>query len=237
MITPVAMHIPDGFLSAGVAAGAGALALVAVAYALRVSERELSDERVPMLGVLAAFIFAAQMINFPVAGGTSGHFLGATLAAVLLGPWLGCLVISVVLGVQALAFADGGIAALGANALNIGVLGALFAGLAIGFAVRVLRPSRGAFLAIVGVVAWVAALLGAGAAAAELALSGTVPLATVLPAMLGVYALIGVGEAVITVAAVSALIATRPDLIAVAEFEPEVLAVPSAGPIEGAQLR
>ena len=126
---PLALHIPDGFLSGGVAAAGGVLAVAAVAYALRVADRDLDEARVPLLGVLAAFIFAAQMLNFPVAGGTSGHFLGATLAAVLLGPWIACLVMAVVIATQALAFADGGVSALGANVVNMGVLGALLAGL------------------------------------------------------------------------------------------------------------
>ena len=120
---PIALHIPDGFLSGGVAAVCAVLAIAAVAYGLRVANVELDEARVPLLGVLAAFIFAAQMLNFPIAGGTSGHFLGATLAAVLLVPWLACLVLAVVLVVQALSFADGGITALGANVLNMGVLG------------------------------------------------------------------------------------------------------------------
>ena len=107
---------------------AGVVAIAAVAYALRVANVELDEARVPLLGVLAAFIFAAQMLNFPIAGGTSGHLLGATLAAVLLGPWLACLVMAVVLIVQCFAFADGGVSALGANILNMGVLGALLAG-------------------------------------------------------------------------------------------------------------
>src|SRR5829696_7634024 len=98
---PIAMHIPDGFLSPGVAAAAGMVAIAAVAYGLRVANVELDEARVPLLGVVAAFVFAAQMLNFPVAGGTSGHFLGATMAAVLLGPWIACLVMAVVLAVQA----------------------------------------------------------------------------------------------------------------------------------------
>jgi cobalt/nickel transport system permease protein len=219
-ILPVALHIPDGFLSGGVAALAAILAFAAVAYAVHVSEHELTDARVPMLGVLAAFIFAAQMLNFPIAGGTSGHFLGAALAAVLLGPWLACLVMAVVLGVQALAFADGGIVALGANILNMGVLGALLAGVLLAGAVRALNPSRGQFLAMVGGVAWVAVMVGAAATSIELALSGTVSLGVVLPAMLGTHVLIGVGEALITVSAVSAVLATRPDLIAIGSWAP-----------------
>jgi cobalt/nickel transport system permease protein len=225
---PLALHIPDGFLSGGVAAAAGLVAIAAVAYGLRVANVQLDEARVPLLGVLGAFIFAAQMLNFPIAGGTSGHFLGATLAAVLLGPWLACLVMAVVLAVQAFAFADGGISALGANVLNMGVLGALLAGLLVAAGWKLLPRSRAAFLCVVGVVSWLAVMVGAGATSLELALSDTVPLATSLPAMLGVHALIAIGEAVITVAAVSAVLAVRPDLVALGDFEPDTLAPPAA---------
>jgi cobalt/nickel transport system permease protein len=216
---PIALHIPDGFLSAGVALACGALAVAAVAYALKVANVELDEARVPLLGVLAAFIFAAQMLNFPIAGGTSGHFLGATLAAVLLGPWLASLVMAVVIAVQAFAFADGGISALGANVLNMGVLGALLAGLLVAAAMKALPHTRTAFLGVVGFVSWLAVMVGAAATSVELAASDTLPLATSLPAMLGVHALIGIGEALITVAAVSAVLVSRPDLVALAPDE------------------
>jgi cobalt/nickel transport system permease protein len=222
---PIALHIPDGFLSGGVALACGVLAIAAVTYALRVANVELDEARVPLLGVLAAFIFAAQMLNFPIAGGTSGHFLGATLAAVLLGPWLACLVMAVVIAVQAFAFADGGISALGANVLNMGVLGALLAGLLVAGLVKALPHTRAAFLGVVAIVSWVAVMVGAAATSVELAVSDTVPLATSLPAMLGVHTLIGIGEAVITAAAVSAVLASRPDLVALA---PEQLKQPAA---------
>ena len=127
---PFAMHIPDGFLSNEVAAGGGGRWRCARRLRAAGRRRELDERRVPLLGVTAAFVFAVQMLNFPVAGGTSGHLLGAALAAVLLGPWLACLVMAVVLTMQAFVFADGGITALGANVLNMGVLGALCAGLA-----------------------------------------------------------------------------------------------------------
>jgi len=187
-----------------------------VAYGLRRAERSLDERAVPLLGVTGAFVFAAQMLNFPVAGGTSGHFLGAALAAVLLGPWVACVVLAVVLGLQAFVFADGGLTALGANVLNMGVVGGLGAGLAIAAGRRLLPATQTAFLGLVGIAAWLAVMAGAAATALELAASGTVPLGTVMPAMLGVHALIGVGEAVITVAAVSAVLASRPDLVAMA---------------------
>jgi cobalt/nickel transport system permease protein len=231
---PIALHIPDGFLSAGVALACGVLAIAAVTYALRVANVELDEARVPLLGVLAAFIFAAQMLNFPIAGGTSGHFLGATLAAVLLGPWLACLVMAVVIAVQAFAFADGGISALGANVLNMGVLGALLAGLLVAGLMKAIPHSRAAFLSVVGVVSWLAVMVGAAATSVELAVSDTVPLATSLPAMLGVHSLIGIGEAVITVAAVSAVLVSRPDLVTLAPDELKLPAAPSFGrPVRG----
>jgi cobalt/nickel transport system permease protein len=213
------MHIPDGFLSTDVAAATGVITVATLAYSLRRVDDSLDERRVPLVGVTGAFIFAAQMLNFPVAGGTSGHFLGATMAAVLLGPWIACLVMSVVLIVQCFAFADGGVSALGANILNMGVLGALLAGLLVVGAQRLLPHTRVAFLGTVGVVAWSAVMTGATATSFELAISDTVPIGTVLPPMLGVHALIGIGEAIITVTAVAAVLASRPDLIALAPEE------------------
>jgi cobalt/nickel transport system permease protein len=207
------MHIPDGFLSAEVAAACAVPAAGAVGYGLRRASRELDERRVPLLGVTAAFVFASQMLNFPVAGGTSGHFLGAALAAILLGPWLACVVMSVVLVTQSFVFADGGVTALGANVLNMGVIGALLVGGLMVAARAALPRTRGALLAVSAIGAWLAVMAGAAAASVELAVSGTVPLGTVLPAMLGVHALIGIGEGVITAAAVSAVLASRSDLL------------------------
>ncbi len=201
------------------AAATGVVAGGAIVVGLRKAEATFDERRAPLLGVTAAFVFAAQMLNFPVAGGTSGHFLGAALATVLLGPWLACLVLAVVLLVQAFLFADGGVSALGANLLNMGVVGALGAGLFLGVATRVLPRTRRAFLGAVAVASWLAVVAGSVACSFELAISGTVPLGTVLPAMVGVHALIGVGEAVVTVAAVSAVLAARPDLVAAAPPE------------------
>jgi cobalt/nickel transport system permease protein len=223
MSTVLALHIPDGFLSNGIAALCWIPAVAAVAIGLRRSTAELVEPRIPLLGVTAAFVFAAQMLNFPIAGGTSGHFLGAALAAILLGPWVACVALTVVIGIQAFVFADGGIVALGANVLNMGVLGALLVGYLMLRSRHVLPKSRSTFLAISAAGAWLAVMAGAAATAAELALSGTVPLSTVLPAMLGVHAVIGVGEAVITVAAVGAVLATRPDLVAVRDLTPAEL--------------
>jgi cobalt/nickel transport system permease protein len=223
------MHIPDGFLSNDVAVACAIPAVAAVGYGLRRAEVDLDDRRVPLLGVTAAFVFAAQMLNFPVAGGTSGHFLGAALATILLGPWLACLVLAVVLATQSFVFADGGVSALGANIVNMGVIGALATGGLMLAARRVLPRRRGVLLGVAGAGAWLAVVAGAAGTSACLALSGTVPLATVLPAMLGVHVVIGLGEAVITVAALSALMATRPDLIG--GWAPPAERQPHIGPL------
>lgn len=224
------MHVPDGFLSNEVAAAAAAGSAAALALALRRAGRTLDDDRVPLLGVTAAFVFAAQMVNFPVAGGTSGHLLGAALAALLLGPWLACIVLAVVIATQSLVFADGGVTALGANVLSMGVVGALGVGALMLLARRALPRTRAAFLAVAGAGAWLAVMAGALVTALALGLSGTVPHATVIPAMLGVHALIGLGEAAITVAAVGAVLATRPDLIHGAGFAPLPAPAPAAPP-------
>jgi cobalt/nickel transport system permease protein len=221
------MHIPDGFLSPEVAGATALASAAAVGYGLRTASDTLDERRVPLLGVTGAFVFAAQMLNFPVAGGTSGHFLGAALAAILLGPWLACLTMAVVLSLQAFVFADGGITALGANILNMGVIGALLVGGLMLASRRALPKSRTTLLAITAVGAWLAVMAGATATSIELAISGTVPFGTVLPAMLGVHAVIGIGEAVVTVAAVAAVLAARPDLIAVTDLTDAELSLPA----------
>jgi cobalt/nickel transport system permease protein len=206
------MHIPDGFLSTPVWVACGAVSAGTVALAAGRVGRSLGDKQVPLMGVTAAFIFAAQMVNFPIASGTSGHLVGAVLAALLLGPWASVLVMTAILVVQALLFQDGGITALGANILNMGVLPCL-----LGFGVyrllrRLLRGTRGA-LAGAFVTAWLMVVLGAALASAQLALSGTVPLRIVLAAMTGVHALIGIGEGLITAAAMAFLLRVRKDLV------------------------
>ena len=210
------MHIPDGFLDAktwgtlyGVSGGT-------TAYALYKVKDRLDETRIPLLGITAAFIFAAQMLNFPVAGGTSGHFVGALLACVLLGPWEGFLTMVVVLGVQCFFFADGGLTALGANVFNMGIV----AGLLSYYLMTLVRiplsrmfGEKAALLASTAVFAWLGVVLASAACAAELAISGTVPLHITLPAMVGVHSLIGIGEALITVVVLIVVLQTRPDLI------------------------
>ncbi|MEN9936447.1 MAG: hypothetical protein RLZZ387_3026 [Chloroflexota bacterium] len=204
------LHIPDGFLNLAVSLICWVLTIGLLGLAVRQTQEELGERQVPLMGVMAAFIFAAQMINFPVAGGTSGHLLGGALAAITLGPWAGMLVMASVIGVQALLFQDGGLLAMGANILNMGLLTALIGfGLYRGVAGR----ARGVRLAVAGVAAWLSVMAGALATALQLWLSGTAELQIVVPAMLGVHALIGIGEALITVAALSFIERTRPDIL------------------------
>lgn len=219
------MHVPDGFINAPVSAVAGVVAAGAVAVSLRGAKRELggtsgaeghgAERTAPLAGLVAAFVFAVQMLNFPVAAGTSGHLLGGALAAILVGPYTGVLCIAVVLLMQGVLFADGGLTALGVNITVMGVVTvvvayALFRGL-----VLVLPRTRRS----VTVASFVAALVSVPAAAAAFtlvhAVGGTtdVPLGKVLTAMVGVHTLIGIGEAAITMLTVGAVIAVRPDLV------------------------
>ncbi|MEU9083170.1 energy-coupling factor ABC transporter permease [Streptomyces sp. NPDC048357] len=209
------MHVPDGFINAPVSVAAGVAAGAAVALSLRGARRELDERTAPLAGLVAAFIFAVQMLNFPVAAGTSGHLLGGALAAILVGPYTGVLCVSVVLLMQGILFADGGLTALGVNITVMGVVTvvvayAIFRGL-----LKVLPPTRRSVTA----AAFVAALLSVPAAAAAFtavyAIGGTtdVAIGKVFTAMVSVHVLIGIGEAAITAATVGAVIAVRPDLV------------------------
>lgn len=206
------MHIPDGFLSPAVALATGAAAAGGVGVSLIRTRGALADRTAPLMGMMAAFVFAAQMVNFPVPGATSGHLLGGVLAAAALGPWAGMLVIAVVLAVQALLFADGGITALGANVLNMAVIGS---GLGYMLYAPVRRMVGGPAGVVAGgvIAAWFSVQVSALACAAELALSGEFGLPAVLNALLLSHVWIGLGEAAITGLALSSLVATRPDLI------------------------
>jgi cobalt/nickel transport system permease protein len=205
-----ALHIPDGFLNLPISLLCWAITAALVGLAVRRTQGLLGERQVPLMGVMAAFIFAAQMINFPVAGGTSGHLLGGALAAITLGPWAAMLVMASVVGVQALLFQDGGLLVMGANILNMGLLTAL---LGYGLYRGVSGQRRQLRLGAAGVAAWLSVMAGALATSLQLWLSGTTQLEIVIPAMLGVHALIGLGEAVITVAALSFILKTRPDLL------------------------
>lgn len=227
------MHVPDGFLNLPTSAVTGAVAVAGVALALRGAKRELDERTAPLAGLTATFVFAAQMVNFPVGAGTSGHLIGGTLAAILVGPWTATLCLTVVTVVQALLFADGGLTALGTNVLLLAIV-AVWVGWGVSrLVLRLLSgspdrshpdlarpgasrpPARravawaGAAGALVSVPA--AALVFCGLYAVGGAVA--VPLGLLVPTMLGVHALIGLGEAAITYGVLAAVAASRPDLV------------------------
>ena len=213
LLSPQPLHIPDGFLSTPVALVGWLLLIVFVAWALRMTREQLGERQVPLMGILAAFIFAAQMLNFPVAGGTSGHLLGGALAAIVLGPWAASLVMTSVVAVQALLFQDGGLLVLGWNVLNMGILTAFTGYFVYRGLQSLLGSGRRAALLAGFVGGWLSVMVGAIATAVELAVSGTSPLNVALPAMGGIHALIGIGEGLITVAALAFISQTRPDIL------------------------
>jgi len=212
-LLPDAMHIPDGFLSLRIAGMAWLLSIAALGYAVMRTNRQLREKQVPLMGVMAAFIFAAQMLNFPVAGGTSGHLIGGALAAILLGPWASMLVMTAVVLVQALLFQDGGLVALGANILNMAVIACLVGYYVYAGAQRVLGNRAWANLASGFSAAWVSVFVAALSCAVQLGLSGSSPMQIALPAMGAIHTLIGVGEGLITVGTLAFITATRPDLV------------------------
>jgi len=209
------VHIPDGFINAPTSLAAGAVAAGGVGVSLRRAAQTLQERQAPLAGLVAAYIFAVQMLNFPVAAGTSGHLLGGVLAAVLVGPWAGCVCVAVVLVVQSLLFADGGLTALGLNITNMAVVG-VFGGWAVFRLLRrVLPATRTSVVAASGIAAGVSVVLAASAFVVEYALGGTggAPVSTVLAAMVGVHTLIGIGEGVITALTVGVVLGVRPDLV------------------------
>jgi cobalt/nickel transport system permease protein len=206
------MHIPDGFLDAKTAAVAGGLSAAGLAVAVRQVNRTLPRNKIPLMGLSAAFVFAAQMLNFPVAGGTSGHLLGGVLAGVLLGPGAAAIVLACVLTVQALLFNDGGLLALGANIFNMSLVGAV-GGWAIYRVLAGWLPGLRGRVTAIFFAAWCSTFLAALVCAGELTFSGTLPAGVVFPAMAGVHALIGIGEGLITALVVLAIARVRPDLV------------------------
>jgi cobalt/nickel transport system permease protein len=209
------MHIPDGFIDGTTSAGAAVVAAGGLGATLRRAGEVLDERRVPLAGLVAAFVFAVQMLNFPVASGTSGHLLGGALAAVLVGPAVGAVCVSVVLAVQALLFADGGLSALGLNILNMALVTA-FGGYAVFvLARRVMSRAPSSVVLAAGIAAAVSVVLSAVAFTLEYAVggTGTASVPTVAGAMVGVHVLIGIGEGVITALVVGAVLATRPDLV------------------------
>ena len=209
------MHIPDGFIDIKTSAAFSAAAAIAVGGAVKGARNQLSEQSAPLAGLTAVFIFAVQMLNFPVAAGTSGHLLGAALAMVLVGPYAATLALSVVLIIQAFLFADGGLTALGLNIFNMGVVG-VWASFGIFFILKKLLPKTKSSIVV---ASFIAALLSVPAAAAGFVLqyaigaNATFSVSTVLSAMIGTHVFIGIGEAIITALTVSAVLASRSDLV------------------------
>ncbi len=220
------MHIPDGLVDPATAVVTTVVGAGLVAYALKKSREELDDRRVPVVGLTAAFIFATQMVTFPIAGGTSAHLLGGAMAGILLGPWLGGLAMTVVYLVQAIGFADGGITALGANVIAVGFLPAVggyyfFRGLT-----KVLPRTRGAYLGSVAATSWVTTVAASALVATFISIGGPLPLAA-FPIMILVHSIVGFGEALISTSVIAAVLGARPDLIFDQDRLPERASVPS----------
>jgi cobalt/nickel transport system permease protein len=209
------LHIPDGFISAPVSLISLAIAAFFIYLALRGAKNQLDEKVAPLAGLAAVFIFAMQMINFPVAAGTSGHLIGGALAAILIGPWAGVLAVTVVLFVQALFFADGGLIALGLNVINLSVIATLGSWYIFKLLQKILPKNRIGFLTATAIAAYISVPLSAVGFSIQFAIGGTaaIELSKVLIAMLGVHAVIGIGEAIITVLTVSAVLSVRRDLV------------------------
>lgn len=209
------MHIPDGFINGATSAGFGVAAAGGLGTAIRQTGKYLSERQVPLAGLVAAFVFAAQMVNFPVLSGMSGHLLGGVLAAVLVGPWAAFVILAVVLVVQGVFFADGGLSALGLNIINMGMIGAVGGYWIYRILLRLLRSGEKTVAAAAGIAAGLAVPLAAMGFVAEYAIGGAsdVSLAAVFTAMLGTHLLIGLGEGVITALVIGAVVRTRPDLV------------------------
>jgi len=215
--SPVAMHIPDGFLSVLVSIIFWIISAAFIAVALKRVSRDLGEREAPLMGVLAAAIFAGQMLNFTVTGGTSGHLLGAALAAILVGPWAAMLVMTAVVATQALIFQDGGLVVLGANLFNMAVVG-----VAVGYTVYRLVQNlsggkRWGMLAGGFLAAWASIFIASLSCALQLSLSGTSPAQIALPTMAGIHALIGIGEGLITFGALAFVLGARPDILSNAQ--------------------
>ncbi|MDQ3509955.1 MAG: energy-coupling factor ABC transporter permease [Actinomycetota bacterium] len=219
------MHIPDGLVDPATAVVTTAVGAGLVAYALKKSKEALDDRRIPIVGLMAAFVFAAQMVTFPIAGGTSAHLLGGAMAGILLGPWLGGLAMTVVYLVQAIGFADGGITALGANVIAVGFLPAvggyyLFRGLT-----RILPGTRMSYLGSVAVVSLATTVAASALVAVFISFGGPLPLIA-FPIMVGIHSIVGFGEALISMSVIAAVLGARPDLIFDQDRLPERASAP-----------
>lgn len=206
------MHIPDWFLSTNVWALGWLISIAGISYCLKKASKILKDRMIPLMGVMASFIFVAQMINFPIFGGTSGHLLGAVLATVLLGPSAGAVVITVVLITQCFIFQDGGLIALGVNIFNMAIVGCFIGYFIYNIFRKVIKNSRGILIGVF-LASWFSVVFSSSFCAIELAISGVSPFNIVFPAMSFVHIFIGLGEAIITSFVVSFVLKVRPDLI------------------------
>jgi len=207
------MHIPDGFLDTKTWVALDLFSTGWLGWTINRIQQRIKEESIPIMGVIAAFIFAAQMVNFPVLGGTSGHLLGAVLALILLGPLSATIVMAAILMIQSLIFQDGGLLALGANIFNMGIVGVW-----VGYGIYkvftyLIKGDRGILIGAF-IAAWISVVAAATSCAIMLAVSGTVPIQISLPAMAGIHALIGIGEGLITCFVLSFILKVRPDLLA-----------------------
>ena len=209
------MHMPDGLINAPVSIGAAVIAAGAITVGLRKSKGTLDSQTAPLAGLVAVFIFAFQMMNFPVAAGTSGHLMGGALASILVGPYVAILVMTVVVSLQALVFADGGLSALGLNLLNMGIVSIVVSALLFAGLMKLLPKTRTSIIGVSGTVAFISVLASAGAFVFEYSLGGnaTYNIASVLISVMSVHVLIGIGEAIITGLTIGAILATRADLV------------------------
>jgi cobalt/nickel transport system permease protein len=226
----VAMHLSDGLVNVPTAAVFGLIAAVALAAAAGRARADLDERTAPMAGLVTAFVFAVQMINFPILPGASGHLLGGALVAILVGPWVGSLCIAIVLAVQALLFADGGLTTLGTNITNMALVG-VFTGYLVAWAMRRLaRRSGGGLIVTAFVAALVNTVVAALAFVLEYAIGGAggASLGTVFTLMVGLHVLVGIGEGIITAATVAAVAAVRPDLIYLLRGEAPALSLRSS---------
>ena len=209
------MHMPDGLINAPVSVGAAVIAAGAITVGLKKSKGTLDSQTAPLAGLVAVFIFAFQMMNFPVAAGTSGHLMGGALASILVGPYVAILVMTVVVSLQALVFADGGLSALGLNLLNMGIVSIVVSALLFAGLMKLLPKTRTSIIGVSATVAFISVLASAGAFVFEYSLGGnaTYNIASVLISVMSVHVLIGIGEAIITGLTIGAILATRADLV------------------------
>ena len=209
------MHMPDGLINAPVSIGAAVIAAGAITVGLKKSKGTLDSQTAPLAGLVAVFIFAFQMMNFPVAAGTSGHLMGGALASILVGPYVAILVMTVVVSLQALVFADGGLSALGLNVLNMGIVSIVVSALLFAGLMKLLPKTRTSIIGVSATVAFISVLASAGAFVFEYSLGGnaTYNIASVLISVMSVHVLIGIGEAIITGLTIGAILATRADLV------------------------